>query len=1161
MFGLNKVPDLSSDGGDRKSGVTREPISIFSQIKNANDEEKKKGLTQLLETLKKNLPEGFKIGAAVSAGDCFFDSVAQGLNELKGKGPITSDEGFNVKSLRKDCANDARKYEDKIVKDANECGYFVPQKNIVFPHLENIKDKKGNDVPDVQETFDKYLDYIKNVATENGPIPIWGKLNIEGRMICDKYKVKIKVIELKEQPIGDTNVIESEEGEGTNVITMVNYKNHFVPLLSNIEKDIEESKEVPREEVYGNVVNSHRETSSLQNIGNSLPRKQSSMFHARGPDKENRPSEDVSPSKFISETLDKENYTEWLKQEDIARIADLQYGWHGENNNIIFDVLGSLEQLNSQLEQHQERLKNLNKQSLTYIINLGNCHWVTLVITYHNQRFLAYYIDSFGKSAEEGLLGQKNINISSLSINQQSDGYNCGIFALENARIINEGISSSETKNFKQKLGEMQLSKQQLEDMRRKFADLLQRNNTSLLDNDQLNDQIYTSCDEPDDESEKGKKRSALRNIMNLQEAIEQESLRNKENHAPNPINGGQRSGSISEIQRKSSRLKERTSTKSRNKESNVSAKSPLDQSSIELAQASQPVISLSKRKLGTEENDPTDKKRLRSNSFSLGDNNPAVYKSEREINILLEIFTEKFVEVFQEKLKDYSGRIIEKKEKQSSILSKLISLGFIGGGVKTASSVMSADLSRLSSATIGSITLLSSGVIDSLANKCIQAFQNQGAAKVARNTINFQVSKSQFREVLVRASVNVFKNYENQYLEMIFKGELGQKLGVEVLAYVAVQRAISYIKSQEDDIQAEVPEQYLEELYTLITKGVVLENSKVRNLKKKIEKNFHKAFLKFCSTVSSKKKDFHDLYDENMYNATGLVDVASDGAVNQYYTRQDGTSDTKKYGYRLAFEWELKNALDGWSPEENIRHTQYKYILKPEEIVHKVEQISRKVDEKSQVSKSDFQEMKDILMEIKGKLDSLHDAYPVQVSTNLVKNDVQGSGLLNEIEELKEDILKISDEKQKDDIRELETKLSVSVALHLAIAYIHQEKEKFKKRGGTKSWVSDYLKKLQEENLYGSKIQFKVNHDVKIVAAACNIILKKIKEREDLGIKALEIIEIMAYLDSDGVSIEEVFLQSASNKKEKLWSSIELLEKYSLIHLESGQSSIRKLV
>lgn len=173
------------------------------------------------------------------------------MNELKDKGLVENSERFNVKSLRKDCANDARKYEDKIVKDANEGGYFFPQENIAFPHLENIKDKKGNDVPDVQKTFDKYLDYIKNVATENGHIPIWGRLDIEGRMICDKYKVKVKVIELIEVPVDDRNVIESEQGEGTNVITMVNYKKHFVPLLSDLKEDIEEDIKVFRKEVYG----------------------------------------------------------------------------------------------------------------------------------------------------------------------------------------------------------------------------------------------------------------------------------------------------------------------------------------------------------------------------------------------------------------------------------------------------------------------------------------------------------------------------------------------------------------------------------------------------------------------------------------------------------------------------------------------------------------------------------------------------------------------------------------------------------------------------------------------------------------------------------------------------------------------------------------------
>ncbi|BFD47588.1 MAG: hypothetical protein DMENIID0003_06620 [Wolbachia endosymbiont of Sergentomyia squamirostris] len=703
MLGLSKVTGPSSDGAARESCVTREPISIFSQIRNAKDEEKKKKLNQLLEMLRKELPEGFKIGAAVGKGDCFFDSVAQGLSELKKRRLIQNDEDFNVKLLREGCANYANKYEDEIIKDAGD--YFVPQENVAFPSLGHIEDEKGNKVPDKKKTFDKYLRSIKKTAKEGDAI--WGRPEIEGKMICEKYSVKIRIIELRDEGIDRLHVTKDDVGTGNNIIYIVNYRSHFVPLLSNIEKDIK------------------------RGIG------------------ENEPRLDAS----------------------------------------------------------------------------------------------------------------QNLEIFSSNMNTK-----------------------------------------------------------------------------------------------------------------------------------------------------------------IELAQASQPVTKYPiKRKLDTEENDPTGKKRRRSNSFSLGDNNLAVYKRGGKIYTLLEIFVEKFVEKFQEKLKDYSSRIIEKKEKQSSILSKLISLGFVGGGIKAATSVASSGLSRTSSAAASSIALLSSGIIDSLANRCIQVFQNQGAGVIARNTMNFQVSKSQFREVLVRASIDVFRSYENQYLKMISKKELGEKLGMEVLAQVAVQRAINYIKSQEDDIQTQVLEQYLEELYTLITKGVVLDNSKLRNLEKQLEKQLSKFIIKVRSLVSSKKKDFHDLFDENMYNATGLVEVVSDGSANQYYTRQDGTSDTKKYGHRLAFEWELKNELSGWKLEENIPEIQYKYALKPEEIVDKVGQMSKKIDGKSQVLKADLEEIKDVLVKMNEHLCKLHDAYPVQGSMNLVKNDVQGSVLLNETKKLKEDILKISDEEQKNGIQELE--------------------------------------------------------------------------------------------------------------------------------------------
>ena len=64
------------------------------------------------------LPENFKVGQAIGAGDCFFDSVAQGLKQLK------PDMGFTVKSLRKVCKDLAigdQQLKSRIVKDAKNC--------------------------------------------------------------------------------------------------------------------------------------------------------------------------------------------------------------------------------------------------------------------------------------------------------------------------------------------------------------------------------------------------------------------------------------------------------------------------------------------------------------------------------------------------------------------------------------------------------------------------------------------------------------------------------------------------------------------------------------------------------------------------------------------------------------------------------------------------------------------------------------------------------------------------------------------------------------------------------------------------------------------------------------------------------------------------------
>ncbi|WP_341813120.1 hypothetical protein [Wolbachia endosymbiont (group B) of Germaria angustata] len=243
----------------RDSNYVRGPIALFQKIK-----ENKKS-SDLLHNLKSAYPEKLKIGAAIKTGDCFFDSVAQGLNELN----IKPDYRFTAKSLRKDCADYARanRKPDQwvykaVIRDAGE--YFVPQKD---PDGEVISEN-GLNKQDKAKSFFKYLEYITNTHTADAPI--WGRPDIEGRMICEKYEVELYIYSIDEesQKVTVTKITAHDdpeffiEGENLDQLKMdnskktvgvVNYMRHFVPLLSEISEDITESQPVSNEEIFGEV--------------------------------------------------------------------------------------------------------------------------------------------------------------------------------------------------------------------------------------------------------------------------------------------------------------------------------------------------------------------------------------------------------------------------------------------------------------------------------------------------------------------------------------------------------------------------------------------------------------------------------------------------------------------------------------------------------------------------------------------------------------------------------------------------------------------------------------------------------------------------------------------------------------------------------------------
>ncbi|GFU91912.1 uncharacterized protein TNCV_4399961 [Trichonephila clavipes] len=210
----NEILNPDSESTLKKSDfVTRNPISIFSQVKNAKDakdEKEKEELNKLLDELRERLPESFKIGAAVGEGDCFFDSVAQGLNELKDKGLITSSEEFNVKSLRKSC----RQYAKEELEQPKSSswlskalqGELEGSIEEYIPHIEFTAEDIKNASSDSE---------IKILKLENA---IWGRPEVEGKMICKKYGVKIRIIELRDEEVDGLHVTKGKEEAYGNVV-------------------------------------------------------------------------------------------------------------------------------------------------------------------------------------------------------------------------------------------------------------------------------------------------------------------------------------------------------------------------------------------------------------------------------------------------------------------------------------------------------------------------------------------------------------------------------------------------------------------------------------------------------------------------------------------------------------------------------------------------------------------------------------------------------------------------------------------------------------------------------------------------------------------------------------------------------------------------------
>lgn len=152
------------------------------------------------------------------------------------------------------------------------------------------------------------------------------------------------------------------------------------------------------------------------------------------------------------------------------------------------------------------------------------------------------------------------------------------------------------------------------------------------------------------------------------------------------------------------------------------------------------------------------------------------------------------------------------------------------------------------------------------------------------------------------------------------------------------------------------------------------------------------------------------------------------------------------------------------------------------------------------------------------------------------------------------ENSIKIKDGLQKRDIKKLAKRLQYfPLALRQAITYINQEEETLSKRGSERFKISDYLKKLDENTKLLNEGHCKVDARYsETVLTTWVTTLKRIEEDQNHGMEAIDILNVMAYLDPDKIHASKMFD----------CDGVELCDKYSMIDLKKGGvASIHRLV
>lgn len=235
---------LPSDFHDVEVGIKRPKISgqmnvprkrkSSSGFHGVESAKRSRSSEQEIPLLNSNsYPDNFHVGQAIGNGSCFFDSFRQSLEQQTG-------EQVTVEKLRNDCKEFAQN---------NPPEWFV----------HSIANSYDNDGQHRSETID---DYTANIMRNDR----WGDPEVEGRILCEKYDVKLHVIEnqtVDNQDLSLHQLIDNSGSKNAGEYNKVNYDDssvlhvinkgyaHFEPLLDinkSLAKQLQEETKLKQEQ-------------------------------------------------------------------------------------------------------------------------------------------------------------------------------------------------------------------------------------------------------------------------------------------------------------------------------------------------------------------------------------------------------------------------------------------------------------------------------------------------------------------------------------------------------------------------------------------------------------------------------------------------------------------------------------------------------------------------------------------------------------------------------------------------------------------------------------------------------------------------------------------------------------------------------------------------